>query len=179
MTSDQPASATTPNGTATPTGIRTPTGIAIPRRIDLSLDELWAWITDPDRTALWFGRWSGDPASGAVQVQLAAEDGTPTTTTEILECRRPSAAAPGRLVTRNGLGWVVTLEISAGADESIVTLRQDLDDADAATMIGPGWEFYLDRLETVIAGGDAQAITFEPDYVPGQCDHYRRLFTTT
>lgn len=159
---------------AAPTGTRTPSGIAITRRFDTPVEETWAWISDPDLTARWFGRWSGDPASGAVEVQLAAEEGAPTTTTVILEC-----TAPRRLVTRNRMGWVVTLDVSAdtvdGQEGSAVTLTQDMDDPELAAMVGPGWEFYLDRLVAARGGRDVETIAFEPGYVPGQSEHYRAL----
>lgn len=155
---------------AAPTGTRTPSGIAITRRFGTSVEETWAWISDPDLTARWFGRWSGDPASGAVEVQLSAEEGAPMTTTEILEC-----TAPRRLVTRNGMDWVVALDVTADGDGSVITLTQDMDDAELAAMIGPGWEFYLDRLVAARGGQDVEAIAFEPDYIPGQSEHYLAL----
>lgn len=157
-----------------PTGRRTADGIAITRCFEADVCEVWAWITDPDRTAQWFGRWSGDPASGSVQVQLAAEEGAPTSTSRILACE-----APHRLVVENGPGWVVTLEVAEAADGSgaVLTLSQAMDDAECAASVGPGWEFYLDRLVTARDGGDVDALAFEPDYVPGQSEHYRALFT--
>lgn len=156
-------------GTA-PTGTRTETGMAITRRFDSPVAETWAWITEPDRTAQWFGRWSGDPTSGQVEVQLAAEEGAPTSTTEILEC-----TAPRRLVTRNEMGWVVALDVAADGAGSVLTLTQDMDDAALAADVGPGWEFYLDRLVAAREGRDVEAISFEPDYVPGLSAHYRAL----
>ncbi|GAB2537358.1 SRPBCC domain-containing protein [Brachybacterium huguangmaarense] len=159
-----------------PTGERTPTGIAIPRRLDGDVEDTWAWLTDPDRTAQWFGCGSGDPASGEVQVQLAAEEGAPMSTSTIHACE-----APHRLVLGTGPGWVVTLTVEEaggadGEDAGILTLSQDMDDPEFAAMVGPGWEFYLDRLEAARAGGDVDAIAFEPGCVPGQSDHYRGHF---
>ena len=46
-------------------------------------------------------------------------------------------------------------------------------------MIGPGWEFYLDRRVAARTGADVAAIAFEPDYVPGRCDHFRALYPAT
>ncbi|UYG17388.1 SRPBCC domain-containing protein [Brachybacterium huguangmaarense] len=156
-----------------PTGTRTPDGrVVISRRLDAAPEETWSWITDPDRTARWFGRWSGDPASGRVAVQLSAEEGAPTSTTLIRTCE-----APRRLVIENGLGWVLALDVEADGAGSVLTLSQVMDDAEFAASVGPGWEFYLDRLVTARAGGDVDAIVFEPDYVPGQSAHYRALFS--
>lgn len=85
--------------------------------------------------------------------------------------------APHRLVLGTGPGWVVTLTVEAdGEDASVLTLSQDMDDPEFAAMVGPGWEFYLDRLGAARAGRDVDEIAFEPGYVPGQSNHYRGLF---
>ena len=184
-----------------PTGIRTDRGIAITRRFPLPPAELWHWLTDPDRTAQWFGRWSGDPSTGEVAAQLSAEEGAPMSTSAIHEC-----TAPQRLVLGTGPGWVIALDITADSgvltgsqDESaggetppgstddsagrtriggsVLTLSQDMEDAAFAAEVGPGWEYYLDRLVAATEGCDAEAIAFEPDYLPGMAEHYRALFT--
>lgn len=172
--SDAPEMPAVPEAPAV-TGERTATGIAIPRRLDMGPEEAWAWITRSERTAAWFGPWSGDPASGEVTVQLLAEEGAPTSTSRIIACE-----APRRLVVGTGPGWEVALEIRplADADEDgpvVLTLSQDMDDPEMAAMVGPGWEFYLDRLVAAIDGRDTSAIAFEPAYVPGMSEHYRQL----
>ena len=42
-----------------------------------------------------------------------------------------------------------------------------------AESVGPGWEFYLDRLVAAETGGDVAAIDFERDYYPAMVEHYR------
>ena len=44
-----------------------------------------------------------------------------------------------------------------------------------AAGVGPGWEYYLDRLVAAETGGDVAAIDFD-DYHPAQSDYYRALF---
>lgn len=171
-----------------PTGTRTDRGIAITRRFPLPPAELWQWLTELDRTAQWFGRWSGDPSTGEVAVQLSAEDGAPMSTSAIHECTPPQ-----RLVLGTGPGWVIALDITAdGADSegsaddssgrmrisgATLTLSQDMDEAGFAAEVGPGWEYYLDRLVAATEDRDAEATAFEPDYLPGMAEHYRALFT--
>ena len=48
-------------------------------------------------------------------------------------------------------------------------------DPELASSVGPGWEYYLDRLVAAETGGDVGSIVWD-DYYPGQADHYRAAF---
>ncbi|UMG91663.1 hypothetical protein [Nocardioides sp. TF02-7] len=41
--------------------------------------------------------------------------------------------------------------------------------------MGPGWEYYLDRLVAVEGGADPATVRFD-DYYPAQAPYYRDLF---
>lgn len=160
--------------TATPraSGYLAPSGaVVFPRRLPMSRDHAWAAVTDPARTARWIGSWSGDPASGTVEMTMSAEEGSPAETVEVLRCE-----APNLVVVRIGPdGWVVTVRIEGDDDEVTISLEQDIADAESASDIGPGWDFYLDRLVEAEAGRDPEALRFSPDYHPALADHYRAL----
>ena len=47
-------------------------------------------------------------------------------------------------------------------------------DRDMAANVGPGWDYYLDRLVTAFDGADLSGIVFEP-YLE-RSEHYRALF---
>ena len=160
--------ATTPRAS----GYLAPSGaVVFPRRLPLSREEAWAAVTDPARTARWIGSWSGDPASGTVEMTMCAEEGSPAETVEVLRCE-----APNLVVVRIGPdGWVVTVRIEGDDDEVTISLEQDIADAESASDIGPGWDFYLDRLVEAEAGRDPEALRFSPDYHPALADHYRAL----
>ena len=160
--------------TTTPraSGYLAPSGaVVFPRRLPMSRDQAWAAVTDPARTARWIGSWSGDPASGTVDMTMSAEEGSPAETVEVLRCE-----APNLVVVRIGPdGWVVTVRIEGDDDEVTISLEQDIADAESASDIGPGWDFYLDRLVEAEAGRDPEALRFSPDYHPALADHYRAL----
>ena len=160
--------ATTPRAS----GYLAPSGaVVFPRRLPLSREEAWAAVTDPARTARWIGSWSGDPASGTVEMTMCAEEGSPAETVGVLRCE-----APNLVVVRIGPdGWVVTVRIEGDDDEVTISLEQDIADAESASDIGPGWDFYLDRLVEAEAGRDPEALRFSPDYHPALADHYRAL----
>ncbi|MCT2174015.1 SRPBCC domain-containing protein [Dietzia cinnamea] len=153
-------------------GYLSPTGaVVFPRRLPLSVEEAWAAVTDPARTAPWIGPWSGDQTSGTIEMTMSAEAGAPVVPVGIVRCE-----APELLVLRLGPdGWVVTVRIEGDDDEVIVSLEQEIADARSASDIGPGWDFYLDRLVEAEAGRDPEALSFSPDYHPGLAAHYRAL----
>ena len=45
-----------------------------------------------------------------------------------------------------------------------------------AESVGPGWEYYLDRLVDAETGADPSARDFERDYYPAMRDYYRTQF---
>ena len=47
------------------------------RHYDAPATDVWSALTDPDRTARWLGRWSGDPAEGHVLLLMTDEEGAP------------------------------------------------------------------------------------------------------
>ena len=153
-------------------GYLSPTGaVVFPRRLPLSVEEAWAAVTDPARTAPWIGPRLGDQTSGTIEMTMSAEAGAPVVPVGIV--RRE---APELLVLRLGPdGWVVTVRIEGDDDEVIVSLEQEIADARSASDIGPGWDFYLDRLVEAEAGRDPEALSFSPDYHPGLAAHYRAL----
>lgn len=178
----------------TPSGRLTASGaVVFSRRLPLSREQAWGAVTDPARTARWIGPWSGDPASGTVQLTMTAEDGDPVDTVEVVECE-----APGLVVVRTGGpdGWLLTVRIedqndkdddddsrgvragsvgAGGCGWSIISLEQDIADAESASDIGPGWDFYLDRLVEAEAGRDPDLLRFDPDYHPALAGYYRAL----
>lgn len=114
--------------------------------------DVWSALTDPDRTALWFGRWNGDPASGHVHVVMVAEADAEPQAVALLVCEPPT-----RLVVETDSPdgpW--RLEVTLADHGGATTLRfvQRLAEPYDASSIGPGWHFYLDRLEAVVHGRD-------------------------
>ena len=102
---------------------------------------------------------------------MSAEEGSPAETVGVLRCE-----APNLVVVKIGPdGWVVTVRIEGDDDEVTISLEQDIADAESASDIGPGWDFYLDRLVEAEAGRDPEALRFSPDYHPALADHYRAL----
>jgi uncharacterized protein YndB with AHSA1/START domain len=136
--------------------------------------DVWAAVTEPERLVRWIGTWSGDPASGAVAFRMTAEgDDVPEETIRIDECD-----APTRLVMRSArpddqsLLWIWLLDLSEAGGVTTLTFAQEVVDPTLAESVGPGWDYYLDRLVAAESGGDLTSIDFD-DYVPAFAAHYR------
>src|SRR5207248_7842997 len=62
----------------TPTGRLFGNDLVLTRTFHAPVADVWASLTDPERTARWFGPWKGDAAPGrTIQVQMAHEESQP------------------------------------------------------------------------------------------------------
>ncbi|MEP6562671.1 MAG: SRPBCC family protein, partial [Nakamurella sp.] len=152
---------------------QTPAGIDIlvTRLIRGTIDDVWASVTESDRTARWFGRWEGDGAPGGmIRLQLNFEEGKPWSDVRIDSCEPPTAL---RLtVTDDSGGWLLDVTLVALGERTELTLTQHRSDTDGAGEIGPGWEYYLDNL---IASRENTPLPDFNDYYPSLKAHYEGL----
>ena len=143
-----------------PTGRITRTG---PESYDLTLSRtfpdppgaVWSSFTDSSQAASWFGRWEGVPVPGeSVDLQMLYEDGQPWSRLQVTECTSPELL---RLLVEDEYGsWDLEIRFRTSAGGTRLDFTQHLDDPLAAESVGPGWEYYLDRLAAVRDGGTLQ-----------------------
>lgn len=148
--------------------------LVLTRTFRAPIAHVWAAVTEPDRMARWIGTWTGDPTSGLVQFAMNAEgDGAPEQTFSILSCDPPTAltvhAADDSGVWE--LGFVLTEQDGITTFEFI----QVIHDPNTLDSVGPGWDYYLDRLVAAESDGDPSAIDFDRDYYPALSEHYAAL----
>ncbi|MDG4825199.1 SRPBCC family protein [Asanoa sp. WMMD1127] len=152
----------------TPTGRLFGNDLVLTRTFRAPAEDVWASLTDPERTARWFGPWKGDAAPGrTVQVQLMQEDGQPWMDFRIDACEAPSRLALSAVDTHGN--W--ELDLVLGESEGVTELRftQHLADTAGVGEIGPGWEFYLDAL---VAAREGRPLPRFDDYFPSMKDHF-------
>ena len=117
-------------------------------------DDVWAALTDPDRTARWIGTYEGERAAGATgRFTMTAEEGAPSEELTVVECTECS-----RLVLEwPGNGWRVELDLVAQRGGTTLIFVQRLADAAAAPDVAAGWHWYLDRFDAEISGTEPPA----------------------
>lgn len=160
--------------------------LVLTRRFAAPVDAVWEAVTDPHRMERWIGTWTGDPASGEISFRMTAEgEDVPAEVHVIEECDPPHRfvvrtkdPAPSEPDGTGSMVWRMSVDVHPTAEGAELTFVQDLVGADAAVAesIGPGWEYYLDRLAAFCADADVTAIDFD-DYYPSQCARYRQLFS--
>ncbi len=158
--------------TTIPTGRLTPTtqghDLALTREFRAPIDDVWDSVTQPDRVGRWFGHWSGDAGPGkTIQVTLVAEDGNPTSDVTITACTPPRHLA---LSVADPQGtWNLEVHLREQDGVTTIELVHHLGPDAPAGEVGPGWEYYLDRL---IASRDGTAMPDFDDYYPSMKEHF-------
>ena len=150
--------------------------VVLDRVFHAPIESVWAAVTESERLGRWVGTWTGDPASGAVLFRMNAEgdDVAPETFT-IHDCDPPRRLSLTSQVAGAPHAFHFVLELSEVAGTTTLTFSQSVPDAEMATGVGPGWEYYLDRLVAAETGADVAGLAFD-DYYPAQSDYYRTLF---
>ncbi|WP_093720062.1 SRPBCC family protein [Streptomyces sp. FZ201] len=161
--------------TPEPTGRLVPTAtghdLILARTYKASADDVWASVTEPERTARWFGPWRGEAAPGnTIEVQMLFEESEPWFAVRIEACEPPRRLA---VVTQDEAGgWFLELLLTETDGTTELRLVQHLTSTEQLGEIGPGWEYYLDLLTTSRTGGPRPA--FE-DYYPAQQAYFESL----
>jgi uncharacterized protein YndB with AHSA1/START domain len=139
--------------------------LVLTRSFAAPIDDVWASVTESDRLARWFGTWTGDPADGWVMVSMNAEpeEGSPTRFA-IEACEPPRLL---RVSATDVFGhWVLVVELAEEGSGTLLTFRHEELDPASAHEVGPGWEWYLDRLVAAVSGEEPPGLAaFETDYM--------------
>lgn len=162
--------------------------LVIERQLRAPVEDVWAACTDPVRMERWIGTWSGDPASGLVSFRMTAEgEDVPAEEMDVLACEPPRRfAVRGREpqpFSADGSGekayWHMELELSEADGTTSVRFVQLLAPGDLGvemvTSVGPGWEYYLDRLVATFTGEAVETVEWER--YEGGSGYYREHFT--
>jgi len=170
--------------TPTPTGRREERAgrqfLVLERRFDAPIDAVWAAITEPERLARWVGTWTGEPQSGSVDFQMLYEgEGAAVEVFTIDACHPPTRLELTSTAPFDGetpVEWHLQLDLAERGGVTTLTFAQSVPEPGMAESVGPGWEYYLDRLVVAEADGDVAAVDFD-DYYPSQSGHYRAEFS--
>jgi uncharacterized protein YndB with AHSA1/START domain len=145
--------------------------LVLARPFDAEPESIWAELTEPERTARWFGPWSGNgEPGGTISCRMAFEQGEPAIEMTIEACERPRHLA---LHSEDEHGsWHLEIDLSEAGGTTTLQLTHHLDEQAQPGMIGPGWEYYLDML---VAAHGGQVLPSFDDYFPAQQAYYESL----
>jgi len=139
--------------------------IVMERRFATGAGDVWAALTDPDRLRRWIGTWTGDPADGHVTFFMLAEgDDVEPETMWIEACEPPRLLRLRSQVPGEPEVWHLELDLAERDGGTVLRFAQDVPRAGLAESVGPGWEYYLDRLVAAETGGDVDAVDFDTYY---------------
>ncbi|MEV0762616.1 SRPBCC family protein [Nocardia sp. NPDC050435] len=163
--------------TTRPTGrlLGTDTGhdLVLTRTYRAPIEDVWASLTESERTARWYGPWTGEAGPGRnIKVQMSFEEGAPWTEMHIDACEPPRRL---QISATDDMGaWLLEVELTERDGITEFRFVQHLTDDKLGMLgqIGPGWEYYLDMFEAARTGADRPEFS---DYYPAQEEYYANL----
>ena len=143
------------------------------REFRAPIEDVWAAVTEPERLARWIGTWTGDPADGTVQFRMLFEgEEHEGESMEIRVCEPPHRL---HLTSRVGEEvWLLELDLSHADGVTTLTFSQPGVTQEQAGGVGPGWDYYLDRLVDAETGVDPMLRIWEQYESTGE--HYTSQF---
>jgi uncharacterized protein YndB with AHSA1/START domain len=141
----------------------------------MPVDAAWKALTSPEQLATWVGSWRrSDDGAGEFTFAYEGDDVLPLSfrVEHVEPCRRVAVALmdPGEVDA-----WRLDVTLADEGEETRLTVRQSILNPALAPAVAAGCEFYLDRLVTMLDGGDMDALDYD-GYFLRQAEHYRRLF---
>jgi uncharacterized protein YndB with AHSA1/START domain len=131
-----------------PEGVR----LEFDRELPEPIDVVWAAFTEPTELERWIGTWSGDGrVGGTVIFQMTVEGAAEGEAVLIVDCAPPTHLVVDWQIPDQPK-WQVEVTLHS-TSESVtgVTFVHRMTSSDALGDIGPGWQYYLDRLEASLA----------------------------
>lgn len=151
-----------------PTGRRTALeggdALLLERALPAAIDECWAAFTTSDGTSPWIGDVSGDRREARFRMTAESPDAE-WQRVRVDACEPPEHLAIAIANPDGGGDWRLDVRLAViGAERTGLRFAHRIDDAsglEGLDWIAVGWEYYLDRLEATLAGGDPAAISWD------------------
>lgn len=156
-----------------PTGIlrRTVVGIdlELTRAFIAPCEDVWASLTESDRTAGWYGPWER-VSDNVIRVQMLFEEGKPWSELRIDACEGPTYLAVS--MPEDEGGWKLDASLAESGGTTTLSFVHHLAGTAGIGNIGPGWEYYLDML---VAARSRRPLPSFDHYYPAQENYYSSL----
>jgi uncharacterized protein YndB with AHSA1/START domain len=126
--------------------------LVLVRTFAAPIEDVWASLTEPERMVRWYGTMDGEPGPGrTVMVTMTAEEEAVPEPARILECDPPRSFVVD--LGDQDPAWRVSVQLEEHDGVTTMTFVHALADDVDATDVGPGWEYYADRLASAMGGG--------------------------
>ena len=147
--------------------------LVLTRTFRAPIEDVWASVTESERTARWFGPWRGEKGVGStIEYTMVFEEEPPEgpmwSAMTIEACDAPRHLA---LSSTGPYGMYLELHLSETNGVTELRFTQRLKDDTDVGAFGPGWEYYLDNLVASREGGPRPDFK---DYYPAQSEHFRK-----
>jgi uncharacterized protein YndB with AHSA1/START domain len=115
------------------------------------IEDVWAALTEPDRTARWIGTYEGERrVGGAGTLTMTHEEQSVGEPVRIVECDPPH-----RLVVQweSEQAWRVELQLTVADGRTVLLFTQLFAPGTEAVDYALGWHWYLDMFDAELTGG--------------------------
>jgi uncharacterized protein YndB with AHSA1/START domain len=133
--------------------------------------EVWPWLTESASLEKWIGTWTGRAGVGKTISFLMTEEGDEPEMVTILGCDPPRYMVL-ELGAAGGGTWRLALTLIEQDGHTTLTLQHYLHPSDTLAEIGPGWDYYLDRLVAAWIGDE---MPVWDDYYPALAGYYEKM----
>ncbi|GAA4432314.1 hypothetical protein GCM10023169_37950 [Georgenia halophila] len=82
--------------------------------------------------------------------------------------------SPRPTATTGGDSWSFAITLAEDGDGTHLEFVQELTDPEVLPSVGPGWEYYLDRLAANLGGEPIEDVQFD-DYYPAMSGYFTEL----
>ncbi|UFU01789.1 SRPBCC domain-containing protein [Ruania suaedae] len=142
------------------------------RELDEPIKDVWAAFTTAEGTTAWIGTWSGEDVGegGTVEFTMNAEESAEPEQVTVLNCHPPHRVQV-ELASEAGL-WRLRVDLQEVDGRTHIVFAHLLEQGEEIRTIGPGWDYYLDRL---VAARTGAPMPDWDEYWPALAEHYLEL----
>ncbi|MFF5791350.1 SRPBCC domain-containing protein [Paeniglutamicibacter sp. NPDC012692] len=139
---------------------------------EYDIPDIWEASTTAEGLRAWVGILRGNTDRGDLRFAFL-EEGLEAAagSVQVLRCRPPYYFFV-TVETEQG-AWVLGMELSGRPGTKKVTFIHELGPTDDPSTIGPGWEYYLQRLLVHLEGGDVESVRWD-DFYPALAPAYAK-----
>ncbi|WP_157155019.1 SRPBCC domain-containing protein [Diaminobutyricimonas sp. LJ205] len=145
--------------------------LTLSRAFDAKAFEVWPLLTESTLLGKWIGTWTGRAGVGKTIAFVMTEEGDDPEMVTILGCDPPRYMVL-ELGAAGGGTWRLAVTLIEQDGNTTLTLQHYLHPSDALAEIGPGWDYYLDRLAAVWLGDE---MPIWDDYYPALVGYYEKM----